>query len=94
VPIAGLNPWTFAAWPVAMVLGLFLVSIGNRSKKVWRWSLAFGATALAFCLVSCGGGNSTPPPNNPGTPSGTSSITVTATSATSHSAALTITVTP
>jgi hypothetical protein len=94
VPIAGLNPWTFAAWPVAMVLGLFLVSIGNRSKKVWRWSLTFGATALACCLVSCGGGNSTPPPNNPGTPSGTSSITVTATSATSHSAALTITVTP
>lgn len=93
VPIAGLNPWTFAAWPVAMVLGLFVVSIGNRSKKVWRWSLAFSATALAFCLVSCGGGNSTPQPNI-GTPPGTSSITVTATSATSHSAALTITVTP
>jgi hypothetical protein len=93
VPIAGLNPWTFAAWPVAMVLGLFVVSIGNRSKRVWRWSLAFGATALAFCLVSCGGGNSTPPPNI-GTPPGTSSVTVTATSATSHSAALTITVTP
>jgi hypothetical protein len=93
VPIAGLNPWTFAAWPVAMVLGLFVVSLGNRSKKVWRWSLAFGATALAFCLVSCGGGNSTPPPNI-GTPPGTSSITVMATSATSHSAALTVTVTP
>jgi VCBS repeat protein/Big-like domain-containing protein/FG-GAP repeat protein len=92
-PISRLNPWTFAAWPVAMVLGLFLVSIGNRSKKVWRWSLAFGATALAFCLVSCGGGNSTPP-NNPGTPPGTSSITVTATSGTSHSAALSVTVTP
>jgi hypothetical protein len=93
VPIAGLNPWTFAAWPVAMVLGLFVVSIGNRSKKVWRWSLTFGATALAFCLVSCGGGNSTPPPNI-GTPPGTSSVTVTATSATSHSAALSVTVTP
>jgi hypothetical protein len=92
-PIAGLIPWTFAAWPVAMVLGLFVVSIGNRSKKVWRWSLAFGATALAFCLVSCGGGNSTPPPNI-GTPPGTSSITVTATSGTSHSAALSVTVTP
>ena len=94
VPIAGLHPWTFAAWPVAMVFGLFVVvSIGDRSKKNRRWSLAFGALALGFCLVSCGGGNSTPS-NNLGTPPGTSSVTVTATSATSHSAALTVTVTP
>lgn len=93
-PIARLHPWTFAAWPVAMLVGLFVVvSIGNRSKKIRRWSLAFGALTLGFCLVSCGGGNSTTPPNI-GTPPGTSSVTVTATSATSHSAALTITVTP
>lgn len=92
-PIAGLNPWTFAAWPVAMVLGLFVVSVGNRDKKVRRWSLAFGALTLALCLVSCGSGNSTPPPII-GTPPGTSSITVTAASGTSHSAALSVTVTP
>ena len=93
VPIAGLTPWTFAAWPVAMVLGLFVVSVGNRDKKVRRWSLAFGALTLALCLVSCGSGNSTPPPII-GTPPGTSSITVTAASGTSHSAALSVTVTP
>ena len=92
-PIAGLNPWTFAAWPVAMVLGLFVAAIGSRGKKSRRWALAFGATALAFCLVSCGGGNSTPP-NNPGTPPGTSSITVTATSGTTHAATLSVTVAP
>ncbi len=95
VPLAGLHPWTFAAWPVAMAFGLFAVSIGNRSKRVRRASLAFCALALCFCVVSCGGGGSstTPPPPNIGTPPGTSSVTVTATSATSHSAALTVTVT-
>lgn len=56
-------------------------------------SPAFGALTLGFCLVSCGGGNSTPPPTI-GTPPGTSSITVTATSGTTHSVALTVTVTP
>jgi len=93
VPIAGPHPWTFAAWPVAMMFGLFVLSIGNRSKKIRRWSLAFGALALGFCLVSCGGGNSTPP-SIIGTPPGTSSITVTATSGTTHAATLSVTVTP
>jgi hypothetical protein len=93
VPIAGPHPWTFAAWPVAMMFGLFVLSIANRSKKTRRWSLAFGALALGFCLVSCGGGNSTPPPII-GTPPGTSSITVTATSVTTHAATLSVTVTP
>lgn len=94
VPIAGLNPWNFAAWTVAMVFGLFVVSIGNRSEKTRRWALAFGALALGFCLVSCGGGGNSTPPNNPGTPPGTYSVVATATSATSHSAPLTVTVTP
>jgi len=93
IPIAGPHPWTFTVWPVAMMFGLFVLSIGNRSKKTRRWSLAFGALALGFCLVSCGGGNSTPPPII-GTPPGTSSITVTATSGTTHAATLTVTVTP
>ena len=92
-PIVRLNPWTFAAWTVAMVFGLFALSIGNWSKKARRWSLAFGALALGFCLVSCGSGNSTLPPNI-GTPPGTSSITVTATSGTTHAATLSVTVTP
>ena len=96
-PIAGLHPWTLAPWPVAVLFGLFVVSIGNRGKKTRRWSLAFGALALGFCLVSCGGGgNSTPPPPPPtiGTPPGTYSVVARATSATSHSAPLTVTVTP
>lgn len=93
LPIVRMNSWPFAAWPVATVLGLFVVSIGYRGKRSQRWSLAFGALMLGLALASCGGNSSTPPPNI-GTPPGTSSITVMATSGTSHAVGLTVTVTP
>jgi len=93
VPVASLRPWTFVAWSLGIVFGFSVVGVGARSKNARR-SAVFSVIALALLVVSCGGGGS--PQTNPqnGTPPGTSSITVTATSGTSHSAALNITVTP
>jgi hypothetical protein len=95
VPVAGLRPWIFASSTVGMVFGIFVVGVSVRGKNAMRYSAVFGVIALGLLVVSCGGGGngSQQNPQN-GTPPGTSSITVTATSGTSHSAALNITVTP
>jgi hypothetical protein len=94
VPVARLRPWTFVSWSVGIVFGFFVVGAGVRSKNARRCSAVFSVIALALLVVSCGGGGG--PQTNPqnGTPPGTSSITVTATSGASHSSALSITVTP
>ena len=92
VPLARFRTWTYA-WPVAIVLGLLVAGnfqITGKDRRRWR---ALAGMAVALCVVSCGGGGSTVKNPN-GTPAGTSSITVTALSATSHTAALTVTVTP
>jgi hypothetical protein len=94
VPITGLRPWAVSSWSLGIVFGFLVVRIGNRGKNARRYSAVFGVIALLICLVSCGGGNGAPPNSSTGTPPGTSSITVTATSGASHSSALTITVTP
>jgi hypothetical protein len=75
------------------VFGFFVVGMNKGGKNARRYSAVFGVIALALLVVSCGGGS---PKQNPttGTPPGTSSITVTATSGASHSAPLSITVTP
>jgi hypothetical protein len=93
VPFAGLPPWTFVSWSLAMVFGFFMVRTGLLGKNARRYSVVFGSIALLLCLVSCGGGNGTQTTTTTGTPPGTFSITVTANSATSHSAALNIAVT-
>ncbi|HEY2169011.1 MAG TPA: Ig-like domain repeat protein, partial [Candidatus Angelobacter sp.] len=94
VPFAGLRPWTFVSWSLATMLGFLMVRTGALGKNARRYSVVFGCVALLLCLVSCGGGNG--PQQNPsnGTPPGPATITVTATSGTSHSAALNIIVTP
>jgi hypothetical protein len=94
VSFTGLRPWVFASWSLATMLGFFILRAGTLGKNARRYSVVFGCIALLLCLVSCGGGNG--PQQNPtiGTPPGASNITVTATSGTSHSAALNITVTP
>ena len=93
VPFAGLPPWTFVSWSLATVFGFFMVRTGILDKKARRYSVVFGSIALLLCLVSCGGGNGTQTTTTTGTPPGSFSITVTANSATSHSAALNIAVT-
>jgi hypothetical protein len=93
-PIAGLHLRTFTSWALGIVFGVFVVGTGARGKKARRCSSVFGVIVLAFLVVSCGGGNGAPPNSSTGTPPGNSSITVTATSGTSHSGVLNITVTP
>lgn len=93
VPFAGLPPWTFISWSFAMVFGFFMVRTGILGKNARRYSVVFASIALLLCLVSCGGGNGSQHGSTTGTPQGISTITVTATSATSHSAALNVTVT-
>ena len=94
VPLAGLPPWTFISWSLATVLGFFMVRTGVFGKNARRYSVVFSCIALLLCLVSCGGGNGPQHGPSTGTPPGFSHITVTATSGSSHSAALDVTVTP
>ncbi len=83
-------------WLLALA-GFFalLVSTALHGNRIRKLTPLLAAIAFVVLLGSCGGGSSSGTPGPPnGTPPGTSSITVTATSATSHTAALSITVTP
>jgi hypothetical protein len=89
----GLLPWPFA---VAGFFSLLFFSILRSRRTAPRALILWAAIACLLLTVSCGGGGGssvTPSPHN-GTPSGTNSITVNATSATNHTTALSITVTP
>jgi hypothetical protein len=94
VPFASLRPWTFVSWSLTAMLGFFMIRTGVFGRNARRYSIVFGCMALLLCLVSCSGGNGTQQNPNNGTPPGPATITVTATSGTSHSAALNIMVTP
>lgn len=88
---------SFLVWPFALAiffsLILFRILFGHNTAR--RAVVLLTALACLFLLVSCGGGGGTVTmKQQTGTPSGTSSITVSATSATNHTTALTITVTP
>jgi hypothetical protein len=93
VPFAGLRPWSFTSWSLGIVFGFFVVGMNKGGKNARRYSAVFGIIALALLVVSCGGGSPKPNPTT-GTPPGAYSITVNATSGASHSAPLSITVTP
>jgi hypothetical protein len=93
-----MRPWIFSSWSLvslslATIFGFFILRTGIPDKNVRRYSLAFGCIALLLFLVSCGGGNGSQHIPTTGTPPGDVIVTVTATSATSHSAALNIAVT-
>ncbi len=93
VPFAGLPPWIFVSWSLATVFGFLMMRTAILGKNARRYSVVFGSIAVLLCLVSCGGGNGSQHNPTTGTPPGDVTITVTATSATSHSAALNIAVT-
>jgi hypothetical protein len=94
VPFAGLPPWTVVSWSLTAMLGFFVIRTGVFGKNSRRYATVFGCIALLLCLVSCGGGNGPQQNPNNGTPPGSFSVTVTATSGGSHTAPLSITVTP
>lgn len=77
------------------VLGLVLLT-GNR-KQTWRGvyllSLIAVLTLSVLWMPACGGSSSTTPPSNPGTPTGTSSVKVTATAGSLTPKNVTITLT-
>lgn len=92
----------FGGWRMPAVLAslmLLCLLIADRfhrqSIALRRWLAgAACATAIAFVLVGCGGGNkSTPPPTNGGTPAGTSTLTLTCTSgSTTHTTTVSLVV--
>ncbi len=87
----GLFVWPFA---IAGFFSLIFFSI-LCSHRIARLTLIlWAAIACLLLMISCGGGSSSVTGPHNGTPSGTNSITVNATSATNHTTALSITVTP
>ncbi|HEY4661414.1 MAG TPA: hypothetical protein VIG91_07925 [Terriglobales bacterium] len=83
-PTLWLPPANFSvrAWPLWAICLLVMVLLAHRyraTRQIPRWAFATGAFAVLLC-VGCGGGSAPPPPPAFGTPPGTFTITVTATS--------------
>ena len=74
------------------IFGVILLGAGKKRK--WQSvTLMLCALALIGGLIACGGGNPPPPVQTQGTPAGTFSVVVTATSGgTSHTSTVTLTV--
>ncbi len=93
-----MRPPNLFVWPFAVAgfFSLLFFSILRNRSTARNALILWAAIACLLLTVSCGGGGGTVTTsrNQTGTPSGTSSITVNANSATSHTAALNITVTP
>ena len=71
---------------------LFILAMQIRRRR-WNFAGALFVVALLLSTAACGGGGGTPPPVIPGTPIGTTTVTVTATSAAlTHSTTFTLTV--
>ena len=71
-----------------------VILLGTGKKRKWQSvTLMLCALALVGGMIACGGGNPPPPPQTQGTPAGTFSVVVTATSGnTSHTSTVTLTV--
>ena len=71
------------AWPLWAICLLVMVLLAHRGRRhIPRWVFATGAFVVLLC-IGCGGGGSAPPPPPSGTPPGTFTLTVTATSSNS-----------
>jgi cytochrome c peroxidase len=70
------------AWPLAIcLLVMVLLAYRERARRqIPRWVFATGAFVVLLCVGCGGGGSNPPPPPPPGTPPGTFTLTVTATS--------------
>lgn len=76
----------------ATLAGMFLLAGGSR-RRAWRRLLSLMAVAGVMTIASCGGGGGGGRNNDPGTPAGTSTVIVAATSGTfTHTATLTLTI--
>ena len=88
------------AWPLWALCLLIMVLLAHRHRArshIPRWVFATGAFAVLLLFVGCGGGGSTPPPPPPppphGTPPGSFTLTVTATSSNASVQPVSMTVT-
>lgn len=82
--------WSFAL--ATIFLGVFFFSRNNHHRRFAPTMFVTAALLLAIGFAGCGGGTTTPPPLT-GTPAGTSTITVTATSGSLlHTTTVTLTV--
>jgi hypothetical protein len=81
------------AWPLAIcLLAIVLFVYRERARRqIPRWVFASGAFVVLLC-IGCGGGSPPPPPQQ-GTPPGTFTLTVTATSSNSSVQPVTMPVT-
>jgi len=89
------NNWTAKSGAIRALVfsaALFILAMQIRRRR-WNFAGALIVVALLLGTAACGGGGSTPPPVIPGTPVGTTTVTVTATSAAlTHSTTFTLTV--
>lgn len=72
--------WFLPGTGVLLFAWILLLIAAGKHRRV---KLAFGLLVFAMLaagFVACGGGSSTPPPSNPGTPTGSYTVTVTGTS--------------
>ena len=93
-PTLRLPPANFSVrtWPLAALCLLVMVLFAHRARRhIPRWVFASGAFAVLLC-IGCGGSSGPPPPPQ-GTPPGTFTITVTATSSNSSVQPVTMPVT-
>ncbi len=78
----------------ATLAGIFLLGSGSR-RRAWRRLLSLIAVSCLITIASCGGGGGSSSGGNtdPGTPAGSSMVTVTASNGTlTHMAAITLTI--
>ncbi len=95
------NDWTATSGAIRALIfsaALFILAVQIRRRR-WSFAGALFVVALLLGTAACGGGGGTPPPVIPGTPVGTTTVTVTATSpaagsnpALTHSTTFTLTV--
>ena len=88
------SPWVWVWVPAALAI-MGSLSRARRARSFGRGRAARALTLalLAAALAGCGGGGAAPDPKTPGTPAGTYTLTVNATSGTlAHCATITLTV--
>jgi cytochrome c peroxidase len=80
-PPANFSVRAWPLWAICLLVMVLLACLDRARRHIPRWVFATGAFAVLLC-IGCGGGSPPPPPPPPphGTPAGTFTITVTATS--------------
>src|SRR5262249_36921400 len=83
---------TLAAFVGVGFLGIVFLGVPSRRRRnLRRAGMLFLVVGMVLTLVSCGGGGGSKPPVVTGTPAGTFSVTVSATSGTTtHSSVITL----